>query len=254
MKSLFNLLMRKTGLGNLPVRSRNGILSGARWTLYPFSSYWRGTTDREAIPWIDRFCRPGGTALDLGAHFGVFTVAMAQRVGPEGQVIALEPDETARSKCIRHVRMNHLGQARVFSEAASSMNGTVRLVVDSNPGSSTSFVSGDPGKGASATCVRLDDLYAREGLRLPQFIKVDVENHGAEALSGAPKILAGHPNMLMSFHSEEELAGTRALLEPLGYRVVSMSGKRVDWGGALYTTAILSTLGDQALFGTQGRP
>ena len=239
MNALFNFLMRSTGLGNLPVRSRNGLISGARWTLYPFSSYWRGTSDSEAVAWIDRFCRPGGTALDLGAHFGLYTVAMAQRVGPEGQVIALEPEQTSRSKCLRHVRMNRLRQVRVFADAASSSTGTLRLAADGGAGSSTSFVSVDPGEGAMVPCVRLDDLYAREGLRMPQFIKVDVENHGAEALSGATGILATHPNMMMSFHSEDELAGTRAILEPLGYRVVSLSGKDVDWGDALYKTAIL---------------
>lgn len=234
--------MRGTGLGNIPVRSRNGLLSGARWTLYPFSSYWRGTTDREAIPWLDRFCRPGCAALDLGAHFGVFTVAMAQRVGTSGQVIALEPDGTARAKCVRHVRMNRLGQVRVFPEAASSTNGTLRLVSEGDAGNSESFVSGDPGLGAAVPCVRLDDLYEKERLRPPQFIKVDVENHGAEALAGAPAILAGRPNILMSFHSEDELSGTRAILKPLGYHAISLSGQSIDWGQALYSNAILSTL------------
>jgi FkbM family methyltransferase len=241
--------MRLTGLGNLPVRSKRGLISGARWTLYPFSSYWRGTSDQEAIPWVDRFCRPGGAALDLGAHFGLYTVAMAQRVGPAGQVISFEPENEARSKCLRHVRMNHLEQVRVFAEAASSTNGTLRLAGGDGAGSSTSFVSAEPGAGAMLSCVRLDDLFAREGLRPPQFIKVDVENHGAEALSGALGILASRPNILMSFHSEQELAGTRAILEPLGYHVISLAGANVEWDQALYRTAVLSTMKDSASIG-----
>jgi FkbM family methyltransferase len=253
LSALLDFLMRSTGLGNLPVRSRNGLISGARWTLYPFSSYWRGTSDREAVAWIDRFCRPGGAALDLGAHFGLYTVAMAQRVGPAGQVVALEPEQTARSKCLRHVRMNRLRQVRVFADAASSGNGTLRLAAEGGAGSSTSFVSAGPGAGTTVSCVRLDDLYAREGLRMPQFIKVDVENHGAEALSGAAGILATHPSMMMSFHSEHELAGTRAILEPLGYHVITLSGSNVDWGQALYKTAILCAVELPAQSGTPGQ-
>jgi FkbM family methyltransferase len=253
LKKLLVSLMRATGLANLPVRSRKGLIAGARWTLYPFSSYWRGITDRESIAWVDRFCRPGGAALDLGAHFGLFTVAMAQRVGPTGQVVSLEPDDEARAKCLRHVRMNHLDQVRVFPHAASSFNGTLSLVSDGGAGSSTSFVTSDAEKGAATPCVRLDDLYAAEGLRPPQFIKVDVENHGAEALSGAHALLSAGPGILMSIHSEEELAGTRAILEALGYHAFSLSGERVAWERALYTTSILSPLEDPSLVGAQGQ-
>jgi FkbM family methyltransferase len=252
LKHLFDAFMRSTGLCNLPVRSKDGLIAGARWTLYPFSSYWRGLSDRESVAWVERFCRPGGTALDLGAHFGLFTVGMALRVGPTGQVISLEPDDRARDKCLRHIRMNHLDQVRVYPDAASSTNGTLNLVSDGGEGSSTSFVTSNVGKGIAARCVRLDDLYARDGLRPPQFIKVDVENHGAEALSGAPAILAGRPNILMSFHSEDELVGTRALLEPLGYRVVSLAGESVGWEQAVYRTAVLTTLDAASLAGARG--
>ena len=254
LSALINHFMRLSGRGNLPVRATGGLISGARWTLYPFSSYWRGTSDREAIEWIDLFCRSGGATLDLGAHFGLYTVAMAQRVGAAGQVVSLEPEATARSKCLRHVRMNGLNQAMVFAYAASSANGVLRLVGDEGLGSTTSFVSKDLGRGVATPCIRLDDLYARESLRLPEFIKVDVENHGAEALSGAPHILESRPNILMSFHSEEELSGTEAILKPLGYHVVSMSGANVDWAQALYRTAILTTLENPASLGDKANP
>lgn len=240
MKSIFDRLMRWTRLGNLPVRVRGGLAAGASWTLYPFSSYWRGTSDIESTAWIDRFCKPGGSALDLGAHFGLYSVGMAQRVGPAGQVVALEPEETARKRCLRHVRMNRLDWVRVYGEAASSTTGTIRLVDNGGAGSTTCYVSRDAGAGITLPCIRLDDLYARESLRPPEFIKIDVENHGAEALSGAGKLLDGRPNIMMSFHSEQELAGAREILAPLGYRVVSLAGEAIDWSGALYRTAILT--------------
>ena len=100
--------------------------------------------------------------------------------------------------------------------------------------------SRESGVGTVLNCVRLDDLYAREALRLPSFIKIDVENHGAEALEGARTLLAVRPSILMSFHSEQELAGTKSILETLGYRVTSVAGESVDWGQALYRTAILT--------------
>lgn len=232
--------MRWTHLGDWPVRARGGLAAGARWTLYPFSSYWRGTSDVESTTWIDRFCKPGDSALDLGAHFGLYSVGMAQRVGPTGQVVALEPEETARRRCLLHVRMNRLAWVRVFGEAASNMTGTIHLVDNGGAGSTTCYVSKESGAGVSLPCIRLDDLYARENLRPPDFIKIDVENHGAEALAGAVGLLARRPHIMMSFHSEQELAGARQILEPLGYRVVSLAGDNVGWDEALYRTAILT--------------
>lgn len=240
MKKLVDWLLGTTGLQYLPVRARGGLIRGARWTLYPFTSYWRGTSDLEAVQWIDRFCRPGGVAWDLGAHFGLYTVGMARRVGATGQVVSLEPEPAAYARDCRHVRMNDLAWVRVFQMAASSTNGSISLVSAEGAGSSTSYVSHTAGPGPTLTCVRLDDLVARENLRPPDFIKVDVENHGAEALAGARGVLASaRPNLLMSFHSEDELAGTKAILAPLGYRVLALDGTPADWPAALYKTAIL---------------
>jgi FkbM family methyltransferase len=240
MKPLLDAFMRWTRLGNWPMRARGGLAAGARWTLYPFSSYWRGTSDKESTVWIDRFCKPGSSSLDLGAHFGLYSVGMAMRVGPTGQVVALEPERTARKRCELHLRMNRLGWVRVFGEAASDRTGTIRFVGNGGEGSTTSFVSKDVGSGLLLPCVRLDDLFARERLRPPDFIKIDVENHGAEALAGAGGILSGRPNIMMSFHSEQELAGTKGILMPLGYGVTSLAGESVEWGDALYKTAILT--------------
>lgn len=240
MKKIVDWLLKKSGLQFLPVRARAGLVRGARWTLYPFTSYWRGTSDPEAIRWIDRFCRPGGVAWDLGAHFGLYTVGMAMRVGATGQVVSLEPEPAALARCRRHVDMNRLDWVRVFPMAASSANGSINLISAEGAGSTTSYVTTAPGAGPTLTSVRLDDLVTREHLRPPDFIKVDVENHGAEALAGARQVLASaRPNILMSFHSEDELAGTKAVLAPLGYRVLNLDGAPVDWPAALYKTALL---------------
>jgi FkbM family methyltransferase len=39
---------------------------------------------------IHGHCRPGDTAVDVGANYGAHTFTMCQRVGPEGRAIACE--------------------------------------------------------------------------------------------------------------------------------------------------------------------
>ena len=245
MNPTIQKLIIRSGIGNIRVRSPRGLVEGSLWTLFPFSSYWRGTSDAGCIQWLDRFCKPGVSTLDLGAHFGLFTVAMANRVGHTGHVVALEPDAAARGKCLAHVAMNGLSWVRVFPEAASSSNGTVAFEELDGEGSSTGRVSGDPGSGVSMPCVRLDDLYSRYSLPDPEFIKIDVENHGAQALMGAPRILSACPHILMSFHSRDEMSGTRDCLKGFGYRVLSLSGEPLDWEQSVYHTVVLTTGSDR---------
>src|ERR1700684_3779180 len=39
---------------------------------------------------LSHFIDPGDAILDLGAHIGTFTIPFAQKIGPEGFLVALE--------------------------------------------------------------------------------------------------------------------------------------------------------------------
>ena len=86
----------------------------------------------------------------------------------------------------------------------------------------------------------LDELVARNEIRAPDFIKVDVEGDGANALRGAAQsIRLSRPTIVMSFHSQDELIGSRNLLAPLGYSPVSICDSPRPWEECLYRTATL---------------
>src|SRR5689334_11219087 len=52
------------------------------------------------IAFVRRVLRPGMRAIDIGANYGLYTLAMAQNVGPEGAVWSYEP-ASAASDCLR---------------------------------------------------------------------------------------------------------------------------------------------------------
>lgn len=219
-------VLRLTYLQYLPVRVRRGLPAGARWTLFPWSAYWRGGYEPEVeqaiLSWGDL---RGKVCWDLGAHFGYYSVGLALHTGPTGEVAAFEPNPTSYDRLERHRRLNKLTWLKTFQAGCSDSDGTAGLYTYGNLDSTTTHLpydgeTTDPSvQPIRIRLLKLDDLVRVGELRPPNFIKIDVEGHGHHALNGAMEsIRRTRPIMLMSFHSVEEAAGTEALLQPLGYK------------------------------------
>src|SRR5262245_4274357 len=53
---------------------------------FPFHNYYPSSYEEEKTEFIKQHCRPGSTAIDIGAHIGVFSYFLARQVGSEGKV------------------------------------------------------------------------------------------------------------------------------------------------------------------------
>lgn len=247
IKSLLREWICGTPLQYIPVTVKKGLARGAKWTLFPFSAYWRGNTEMDIEAAIRCYGSIRGmTCWDLGAHFGIYTVGMAMAVGSEGQVVGFEPNPVSFDRCKRHVQMNSLNWAKLYNAAASDSDDLGKLFVGRGSAATTShFAYEDETCNEKAAQIQvkkviIDHLVERGEIRPPDFVKVDVEGHGAHAIKGASRTIARHrPIIVMSFHSEQELAGTRAILEPLGYCSFSCDGKEIGWSPSLYKTTVL---------------
>ncbi len=247
LKALATNLIARTPIQYFPVTVQKGLAKGANWTLFPYSAYWRGDTelDVEAAIRLHGSIR-GATCWDLGTHFGIYTVGMAMAVGSEGQVASFEPDPISFERSQRHVKMNSLTWVKLFNAAVSESEGSSSLILTQGAGASTSHFAYEnelPDTTIPKVTVQtvvLDKLVEGGEIRPAQFIKVDVEGHGAKALLGARQTIAAHrPTVVMSFHSQCELDGTREILEPLGYRSFSVEGKELEWSASIFRTTVL---------------
>jgi FkbM family methyltransferase len=216
-------VLRATRLQYFPVRVRRGLPAGARWTLFPWTSYWRGGYE----PDVERAILglgdlTGKVCWDLGAHYGYYSVGLALRTGPAGEVVALEPFPASFDRLERHRRMNRLDWLKPFPCAASDAEGEDHFILAAGETVHHLAYEGETRTEATSTIrirkVRLDDLVRAGRIRPPDFVKVDVEGHGHHALAGAiESVRARRPVILIGFHSPQEVAGTEALLRPLGY-------------------------------------
>lgn len=68
-----------------------------------FPSRALGTVETEVQDALAELLRPGDVFYDVGANVGYFTIIAARLVGPEGRVVAVEPQPEA-VKRLQHKR------------------------------------------------------------------------------------------------------------------------------------------------------
>ena len=142
--------------------------------------------------------RPGMVVLDVGASFGLYSLAAARAVGPSGRVIAFEPAAETASALREHLRLNGVEERVEVIEAAVSGRTTVETFWQQETSFVASLVetathqeaakSSTPLETRHVPAVTLDDFCRKRRLE-PDVLKIDVEGAEADVLRGAREIL-----------------------------------------------------------------
>ena len=203
--------------------------------------------DPELIAEFDGFiaaCTPGMVLLDLGAHFGLFSLAALHFGGADARAVAVDPSATSVKMLRRMVRLNRMEhRVRVIRAAATAEEGEVELV-DAGVFAAGFFVHPDAAHPASerttATGVTVDGLCRRLGLR-PTHLKIDVEGFEVEILRGAQETLRASPrplvfielhNAMVRGHGGDNAAAIREL-QDAGYTLFQVDGSPASAGSLL---------------------
>jgi FkbM family methyltransferase len=131
--------------------------------------------------------RPGDLVVDVGANFGFWALAAANK---GCSVIAIEPISPTRDLLVANATRNGLEhQLEVVSDAVSDAIGELAMMI---PVGETGHASAHPEPAANyerftVATTTLDDLIGDRHVRL---LKVDVEGHEVHVLSGAKRILS----------------------------------------------------------------
>ena len=62
--------------------------------------------DALQIAWLINHLSEGDTAIDIGAHYGAYSIIMAAKCGRMGHVVAFEPDAHARQVLTKNLSLN----------------------------------------------------------------------------------------------------------------------------------------------------
>ena len=216
--------------------------AGINWSLdlregIDLSLFLIGYFERSASIALRDFLKPGMTAIDVGANIGAHTLHMAQSVGNNGRVVAVEPTSWAFQKLTKNIFLNRnlaeiITAQQVF--LGDNKNSLPAEIASSWSLSESSEkihpIHGGVGKELDgATLSTLDKLV--EDLALPSvdLIKIDVDGFESQVLSGGAKTLSSlRPILLVelcSYVHQENGSSFETFLEILwhhGYELFSI--------------------------------
>ena len=197
----------------------------------PWSRYYPSQYEEAKHRFLVGACKPGTTVVDGGAHIGLFTVVMANAVGPEGWVLAFEPTPGTRAVLAKTIALNDLGATvSPRPEGLSATTGSTTLHIGPDEGTSSNSLLGrlgeaPPGSEQAVPTLALDDLLPT--LASPvSCIKLDIEGAELDALRGAAAMLERfrpalcvevHPRMLR--RAGHDPVAVHDLLVERGYRL-----------------------------------
>jgi FkbM family methyltransferase len=197
----------------------------------------------EAVSWLAiRAATRGDTVIDVGGHFGYFTLLFAAIVGNTGRVVAFEPTPSTYGLLQNNVKSSlnvvaeNLAIGRVAGHAELSDYGLKycawnSLALLSRLGELPEEVTVSKVKVGLTT---IDD-YVRSHNLSPDVIKIDAENFEAEVIAGSQFILATYqPSVIMECGSEAALlAGKQLLASNYATFVSERCGDLRRWDGEL---------------------
>ena len=163
----------------------------------------QGQFEAAELALMTSLCRAGSLAVDVGANVGLFSVALAQAVGPHGRVLAIEPYPPSVDALSANVRANRLENVTIVAVAAGSAIGSGLLVPSTDP-ALVRVATESAGNGDSVPITTLDALWASLGQPAVSVVKIDVEGSAASVLAGSRALLASGPAVMIEAWSASE--------------------------------------------------
>jgi FkbM family methyltransferase len=180
-----------------------------------------------------REIQPQDVFADVGVFIGLYTIAVAKRLGRAGRVVAFEPDPNNYLVAAEHIRLNKIqDRVELIQAAASRYNGKVSFHLQAD----TSHIAAESDADTyTVESVTLDRVF--DGKRL-DVLKIDVEGHEEMVLRGAEKLLHDsarkpraiyievHPYAWPALHASSE--SLLSFLAECGYEASMIDGQKAE--------------------------
>ncbi len=192
-----------------------------------FSSYHDVPELRREVEEFISYITPDMTFLDIGSHYGLFTLAAFRYGGPRVKAIAVDPSPDSNRLFHENLRLNHIIQNVYPVQAAvGKSNEKIEMLSTGAFGEFMMVARPKRSDAVSTECFTIPALIEKFSLD-PTHIKIDVEGYETQVLAGGAGFLRKHqPILFLEFHlkmmraqgeNPEELLN---LLRDLNYKII----------------------------------
>jgi FkbM family methyltransferase len=186
---------------------------------------------REQEDWFEneiRFVRKlafqGMKSIDIGASYGIYSLALARLSGKNGKVYAFEPTPATADCLSESISLNSFDNIQLNRVAVSSESGVKVLCLgESSELNSLKVDNKISGETIKVETVSLDD-FIRSNQVCIDFIKIDAEDHEAEVYSGGSCFFRDQSPLVMYEVSDNSWSSKTSLcfFDNLGYKTFKL--------------------------------
>jgi FkbM family methyltransferase len=155
---------------------------------------------------LDGFIRhaaPGMTLLDIGSHYGVFTLAALHYGGPESFVAAIDPSKDVRAIFVANVDLAGVADRVWFIQSALGASEGFLDMLSTNAAGEQMFVASPHRNDTLRIPMTTLSSIAEKMQRLPTHIKIDVEGFEGDVLQGGLTFIARQkPIIFLELHNQ----------------------------------------------------
>lgn len=210
------------------------LKEGIDLAIYLFGRFETGTAAA-----LSKLVKPGSIVIDIGANIGAHALPLAQHVGENGKVYAIEPTDWAFEKMIRNLDLNpELKNSLVpikafFSDLKGSLPSQTHSSWRLDDSKKHPVHGGQLNHSGNAEYTSLDQWVKNTGLKKIDLIKLDVDGYEVKVLKGGMNTLREFkPKMILEltlYNLDEYGDSLKELLDLLkscDYDLKSQDGRK----------------------------
>lgn len=211
-------------------KGRNVNISGFSLCLpFRYSRFFPKNYETDNMEFIRNNISEGMTVIDIGAHIGLYTIAMGKIVKGSGKIYSFEPTPATFKVLQKNIHLNEMNNiVRPLNKAVSDTEGTTTFYInDTGVCNSNSLAkNNNKGIGINVALTSIDKLVETEKISFIDIIKIDAEGAEYSVLKGSektlrkfrPKIILGlHPKSIENFG--DSLILIYDFISTLGYKI-----------------------------------
>ena len=187
--------------------------------------------ERSEQEFIKNYLRPGDIFIDVGAHFGLFSLIAASCVSKTGRVYSIEPCSKTYKRLLKNIELNNYTNVHCFKLALSDTNSWKDMVISSDgfdAWNSLAKKSNNPFFTRRIKCITYDEFVEEKKIDgCTTMVKIDVEGWENYVLAGGEKTLSKEDAPILQVEFSDVTCKNAGLslrdlyqtLENLGYKI-----------------------------------